>query len=143
MRTSREELRDTGSVETSLSETKGCAQTSSSSTNDNGIVLVVDNGILAGNEPRGLLCLQVLGRKDTSSWPCRRESSRWCADALRELWRYWLAIVRSACEESSHCNHTSLMKSLKSLGILVGLLPQYCGMCGTHLGAEGAGYSRA
>ena len=50
VRTGREELGDTGGVEASLSETKGCSQTSASSTNDNGIVLVVDDGVLAGDK---------------------------------------------------------------------------------------------
>ena len=92
VRTGREELGDTGSVEASLSETEGRTQTSSSSTNDDGIVLVIDDGVLAGDESRSLFRLQVLGSKDTGGGPCRRESSRWCADALRELWRCSLAI---------------------------------------------------
>ena len=50
MRTSREKLGDTSSVEASLSETEGRTQTSSSSANDDGIVLVVDNGVLARDE---------------------------------------------------------------------------------------------
>jgi len=48
--TGREELGDTSSVEASLSETEGRSQTSSSSADNNGIVLVVDNGVLAGDE---------------------------------------------------------------------------------------------
>jgi hypothetical protein len=87
VRTGREELGDTGGVEASLGETKGRAQTSSSSANNDGIVLVVDNGVLARDKARGLLGLQVLGSKDAGGGPCRRESSRRCADALRELWR--------------------------------------------------------
>jgi len=51
MRTGREKFRDTSSVEASLGKTEGGTQTSSSSTNDDGIVLVVDNGVLAGDEP--------------------------------------------------------------------------------------------
>lgn len=83
MRTGREELGDTGSVEASFGETEGRAQTSTSSANNDGIVLVVDDGVLARDKARGLLGLQVLGSKDAGGGPCRRESSRWCADALR------------------------------------------------------------
>lgn len=87
VRTGREELGDTGGVEASLGETKGGAQTGSSSADDDGIVLVVDDGVLARDKARGLLGLQVLGSKDAGGGPCRRESARRCADALRELWR--------------------------------------------------------
>lgn len=87
VRTGREELGDTGGVEASLGETEGRAQTSTSSANNDGIVLVVDDGVLARDKARGLLRLQVLGSKDAGGGPCRRESSRRCADALRELWR--------------------------------------------------------
>lgn len=41
MRTSGEELGDTGSVEASLGETKGSTQTGTTGTDDNGIVLVI------------------------------------------------------------------------------------------------------
>ena len=50
VRTSGKELRDTGSVEASLSETKGCSQTRTSSTNNNGIILVIDDRVLAGDK---------------------------------------------------------------------------------------------
>lgn len=50
VRTSGEELGNTSSVEASLSKTEGRSQTSSSSTDNDGIVLVVDNGVLAGDE---------------------------------------------------------------------------------------------
>ncbi len=51
MRTGREELGNTGCVEASLGKTEGRTQTSSSSTNNNGIVFVVNNGVLARDEP--------------------------------------------------------------------------------------------
>ena len=41
MRSGREELRDTGSVEASLGKTKGGAQTGTTGANNNGIVLMV------------------------------------------------------------------------------------------------------
>jgi hypothetical protein len=41
VRTSREELGDTSSVETSLGQTEGSTQTGTTGTNDNGIVLVI------------------------------------------------------------------------------------------------------
>jgi hypothetical protein len=65
-----EELGDTGGVEASFSETEGCSQTSSSSANNDGIVLVVDNGVLARDKARCLLRPQVLSSEDTSGGPC-------------------------------------------------------------------------
>jgi hypothetical protein len=44
--TGREELGDTGGVETSLSETEGGTETGTTGTDDEGIVGVVDNGVL-------------------------------------------------------------------------------------------------
>jgi hypothetical protein len=41
VRTSREELGDTSSVEASLGQTEGSTQTGTTGTNDNGIVLVI------------------------------------------------------------------------------------------------------
>lgn len=140
MRTCGEELRDTGGVEASLGETKGRTQTSTSGTNDDGIVLMVDNRVLAGDEPRSLLCLQVLGSKDAGGGPCRGESARRCADALRKLWRYWLAIAPSTRSGESGCIHTLPSNSLRSLGSIVDIVAECYGMCGTRLGAEDAGF---
>lgn len=50
VRSSGEKLRDTSCVEASLSETEGRSQTGSSSADNDGIVLVVDDGVLAGDE---------------------------------------------------------------------------------------------
>ncbi len=49
MRTGGEELGDTSGVKTSLSKTEGCTETSTTGTNDESIVGVVDNGILGGD----------------------------------------------------------------------------------------------
>jgi len=49
MGTSREELGDTSSVETSLSKTKGGTKTSTSSTDDDSIISVVDDRVLGGD----------------------------------------------------------------------------------------------
>ena len=43
VRTSREELRDASSLESALSETDGGTETRASSTDDDGVVLVVNN----------------------------------------------------------------------------------------------------
>lgn len=51
-----EELGDTGSVEASLGKTESSAQTGTTSTHDDGIVLVINDGVLGGQEGRGLLC---------------------------------------------------------------------------------------
>jgi hypothetical protein len=50
VRPSGEKLGYTGCVETSFSETKRGAETSSSSTDNNGIVFVVDDGVFARDE---------------------------------------------------------------------------------------------
>lgn len=85
MRPRGEELRDTGSVEASLGETEGSAQTGTTSTDDDGIVLVVDDGVLARDEAGSLLSTQVLGRDDAGGRPRRGEGALGCAEALREL----------------------------------------------------------
>lgn len=113
VRTGREELGDTSSVETSLSQTEGRSQTCSSSANNDGIVLVIDNGVLAGDETRGLLGPQVFSAVDAGSGPCRRESPRWCAYALRELWRNSLAIAPHLRAKRTLCIHALLMKPLR------------------------------
>jgi hypothetical protein len=64
-----EKLRYTGGVETSFSETERGAKTSSSSTNNNGIVFVVDDGVFAGNETQRFLCPQVLSSENALRWP--------------------------------------------------------------------------
>jgi hypothetical protein len=50
VRSSREKLGYTGSVETSFSETECSAETGSSSADNNGIVFVVDDGVFARDE---------------------------------------------------------------------------------------------
>lgn len=45
----REELCNTGSVETSFSKTESSTKTSTTSTDDNSIVFVVNDGVFAGN----------------------------------------------------------------------------------------------
>jgi len=46
VRTGREKLGDTSSVETSLGETESSTKTSTTSTDNNGIVLVVNDSVL-------------------------------------------------------------------------------------------------
>lgn len=46
MGSSREKLGDAGGFETSLGESEGGAQTSTTGTNDNGVVLVIDHGVV-------------------------------------------------------------------------------------------------
>jgi hypothetical protein len=54
VRTSREELGDAGSLKASLGQAKGRSQTSTASTNDYSIILVVNDGIRLG-ELEGLV----------------------------------------------------------------------------------------
>ena len=71
MRSGGEELRDTGGVEASFSKAEGRSQTGATSSNDNGIVFVVDNGVLAGDEAGGLLGPKVLGSEDAGGGASR------------------------------------------------------------------------
>ncbi len=95
--TSREELGDTGSIETSLGKTKGSTETGTTGTDNKSIVLVVlfrcqfsipaqgirsfgfgfthDDGVLVANERRSLLGAQGPVGNDAS---CRIESSVCC-----------------------------------------------------------------
>lgn len=92
MRSSGEELGYAGGVEASFSKTESCTQTRASGSDDDGIVLVVDDGVLARDEARSLLGLEVLGRENAGGRSRGRESSRGGAEALGELVRYLLAI---------------------------------------------------
>lgn len=139
VRTGGKELGDTSSVEASLGKTEGRTQTSSSSTDDNGIVLVVNDGVLARDEPRSLLSPDVLGTKDAGGGPCRRESSRWCADALRELWRCWLAIAQRTCTRESRCIDASLDRPMENLDDMLDHVHAHCGTCGKRLGVYATG----
>jgi hypothetical protein len=56
MRSSGEELRYTGRVEASFGKTEGCSQPRASSSNNDSVILVVDNGVLLGNESGCFLC---------------------------------------------------------------------------------------
>jgi len=47
--TSREQLGNTGSVQASFSKTKGSTKTSTTSTNNDGIVFMIDDGVFAGD----------------------------------------------------------------------------------------------
>jgi hypothetical protein len=47
MGSGREQLRDAGGLEASFGETEGSSETSSSSSDHNGIVLMVDDGIIS------------------------------------------------------------------------------------------------
>lgn len=55
-----EKLGNTGSVETSLCETESGSQTGATSTNDNRIVLVVNDWVFVGEEWGSLLCAKRL-----------------------------------------------------------------------------------
>jgi hypothetical protein len=53
---SGKQFRDTGSVEASFRQTEGGSQTSTSGTDNDGIVLVVNNWVVLGNKTLGSLC---------------------------------------------------------------------------------------
>ena len=65
MRSGGEKLGDTGRVEASFSETKGCSQTCATSTDDDGIVFVVNYRVFLRDEAGSLLRLEVLGSEDS------------------------------------------------------------------------------
>jgi len=46
VRPGREQFRDTGSLETSLSEAEGSAESGTTGTNDDGVVGVIDNSVV-------------------------------------------------------------------------------------------------
>jgi hypothetical protein len=75
MRSSREQLGDTGSVETSLGETERGSQTGTTSTDNESIVFVVNDGVLVAEEWRGLLCAKGLVCDDASSGGAAREGA--------------------------------------------------------------------
>jgi hypothetical protein len=56
MRSGGEELRYAGRVEASLSETEGCSQPRASSSNNDSVILVVDDRVLLGDESGCFLC---------------------------------------------------------------------------------------
>lgn len=86
MRTCREELGDTGGVEASLGETESSSQTGTTSTNNQGIVFVVNDGVLVAEERRSLLCAKGLVCDDTGGGGAAREgASLLSSKALREL----------------------------------------------------------
>jgi hypothetical protein len=76
VRSGGEELGDTGRVEASFSKAEGRSQTGATSSDDNGIVFVIDDGVLAGDEAGCLLGPEVLGSEDAGGGAGRRESSR-------------------------------------------------------------------
>ena len=81
-----EQLGDTSSVETSLSQTEGGSQTSTTSTNDQGIVFVVNDGVLVAEEWRSLLCAKGLVGDDAGSGGAAREgASLLSSEALGKL----------------------------------------------------------
>jgi len=84
VRTGREELSDTGGVQASLGKTEGGTKTSTTGSNDESIVLVVDNGVLAGKvggsllgaeRSRGDYPRKVLGGAEVASLNERRGGS--------------------------------------------------------------------
>ena len=86
VRSGGEQLRDTGGVEASLSQTEGGSQTSATGTDDEGIVFVVNDGVLVAEERRSLLCAKGLVCDDTGSGCAAREgASLLSSKALREL----------------------------------------------------------
>lgn len=58
--TGREKLGDTSGVEASLGETESSTETSTTGTNNDSIVLVVDNGVLLGQMRGGIGSFDVL-----------------------------------------------------------------------------------
>lgn len=88
MRSGREQLGDTGSVEASLGETEGGSQTGTTGTNNESIVFVVNDGVLVAEERRGLLCAKGLVCDDASGGGAAREGAGLLSSkALGELRR--------------------------------------------------------
>jgi hypothetical protein len=86
VRSGGEQLGDTGSVEASLSETEGGSQTGTTGTDNEGIVFVVNDGVLVAEERRGLLCAKGLVCDDASGGSAAREGACLLSSkALREL----------------------------------------------------------
>jgi hypothetical protein len=71
MRSGGKKLGNTGRVEASFSKTESCSQTRASSSNNDSVILVVDDGVFLGNEAGRFLCPQVLGCENACRWPCR------------------------------------------------------------------------
>lgn len=86
MRSSGEQLGDTGSVEASLGETEGGSQTSTTGADNESIVFVVNDGVLVAQEWRGLLCAKRLVCDDASGGGAAREGAGLLSsEALGEL----------------------------------------------------------
>lgn len=86
VRSGREKLGDTGSVEASLGETEGGSQTGTTSTNNQSIVFVVNDGVLVAEERRSLLRAKGLVCDDTGGGGAAREgASLLSSKALGEL----------------------------------------------------------
>jgi hypothetical protein len=86
MRSSGEQLGDTGSVEAGLGKTEGGSQTSTAGADDESIVFVVNDGVLVAEEWRGLLCAKGLVCDDTSGGGAAREGAGLLSsEALGEL----------------------------------------------------------
>jgi hypothetical protein len=61
VRSCREQLRYAGRVEASLGETECCSQTSASGSNNDSVILVVDDGVFLRDEARCLLRPEIAG----------------------------------------------------------------------------------
>jgi len=86
VRSGREKLGDTGGVEASLSETEGGSQTSTTGTDNESIVFVVNDRVLVAEERRSLLCAKGLVCDDTGGGGAAREgASLLSSKALGEL----------------------------------------------------------
>jgi len=86
VRSGGEQLGDTSSVEAGLSETEGGSQTGATSTNNESIVFMVNDGVLVAEERRGLLCAKGLVCDDASGGGAAREgASLLSSKALGEL----------------------------------------------------------
>lgn len=71
MRPGREELRDTRSVEASFSETKGRSQTRPPSADNDGVILVIDDGVFLRDKAGCLLRPQIAGAEYACRGSCR------------------------------------------------------------------------
>lgn len=86
VRSGREELGNTGSVEASLSETESGSQTGTTSTDNQSIVFMVNDGVLVAEEGRSLLCAKGLVCDDAGGGGTTREgTSLLSSEALGEL----------------------------------------------------------
>jgi len=65
----REQLGDTGCVETGLGKTERGAQTGTAGSDNNRVVLMVDDGVLVADERRRLLCPERCICDDSRSRP--------------------------------------------------------------------------